>query len=335
MEIRTEITRKDLNFIDDVALRNVLLERLNELDRAFFVNANCSTIFLAISTIEGIFKHIATIFKAEIKKSNSYPLISEGVHKGKRKDFDRLQIDELYRLLKELRILPEIKGFAEIHSLFRDYRNFIHPQAHLRKEWAIDLGQAQMALGLLNATTGHLAQYIFIGNEKYVRIAGQPDYVAGAIQLNRDRRTRWNSFLVRDQEIKENLALSFDLELPPGSIFNFVFNFVNEDNFRMLRLDNRDPTDPYQANSLLHSTQREFWVTILRASPKRPLRKPILPVQIRIDFTANMFSLIVDGKPYTFDRSQNIIDQIQQGLRIGFFNELGTVKLWNICLSDG
>ena len=68
MEIQTNITVKEISFINDMDFRNIILDRLDELERVFLVNANYSTIFLAISTIEGIFKHLSAIYKAEIKQ---------------------------------------------------------------------------------------------------------------------------------------------------------------------------------------------------------------------------------------------------------------------------
>ena len=71
-----EIVRKSLDFIDDKDLQIVLEERLGELERVFKVNANLSTIILSISCIEGIFKHIVTIFKPLI--APYFPLKKDG-----------------------------------------------------------------------------------------------------------------------------------------------------------------------------------------------------------------------------------------------------------------
>src|SRR5208283_2084647 len=144
-----QITQKDLSFINDLDLRVTLLERLNELDRVFLVNGNLSTVFLSISTVEGIFKHLANIFKTKIQALPNYP---PDPVKGGPKDFGKLTIDDLYLLLKDLNILPDVNNFDQVYKLFRDYRNFIHPQAQVKKDWPAGLGQAQMALGLLNAT---------------------------------------------------------------------------------------------------------------------------------------------------------------------------------------
>jgi len=331
MEIRTEITKKDINFINDIDLRVMLFERLNELDRVFLVNGNFSTIFLAISTIEGIFKHIATIFKNEILKSSNYPLNS----KSKPKKFGDLSINELYLLLKERNILPDITGFERVFKLFKDYRNFIHPQAQKRKDWPMDIGQAQMALGLLNATISHLAQYIFVDKKIFRKLAGNPDYdYSNRVLHLKLHHTPLHSFLVLNQQVSNTLSLNFNLELPPGSIFNFVFNFVDEGNFKMIRLDNR--RNSRFPNCVLHCTQKYVWTRILLADPAQPAQKPLLSVAINIDFSNKVFSLNVDGDSYKFkderNNYKNPFDEIKPNLKIGFFNEEGPVKLSNIRL---
>ncbi len=204
MDIRTQITKQDIGFINDIDLRAMLLQRLEELDRVFVVNANYSTLFLAISSIEGIFKHIATIFKAEIKRSQDYP--RDENDNNKLKDFDHLKIDELYSLLEELDILPSIARFEHVYHLFRDYRNFIHLQAQKKKDWQVDLGQAQMALGLLNATIGHLAQYIFLGKEVFVKLAGTPDYDSKEVLHLLQHPTPLNSFVTLPRFSGQNLS---------------------------------------------------------------------------------------------------------------------------------
>jgi hypothetical protein len=172
MDSQTEVTRKDLNFINDTDLRNILRDRLEELDRVFLVNGHYSTVFLAIGCIEGAFKHIAEIFKIEIQSSSQYPQKSN----GQPKDFNTLTIDELRVLLAEQDVLPNIPNFEHVYNVFRNYRNFVHPQAHTRKKWELAASQAQMAVGLLNATISELADYIFIDKDRFRVIAGKPDY---------------------------------------------------------------------------------------------------------------------------------------------------------------
>jgi hypothetical protein len=329
MEMQTEITTKEISFIDDIDFRNILYDRLNEIDRVFTVNANYSTIFLSVSTIEGIFKHLAEIFRDDIKKSIRYPTTP----KGKQKRFDKISIDEFYILLREISILPEIEGMEKVYKLFKDYRNFIHPQAQKKKAWAIDLGQAQMALGLLNATLSYLSQNIFIGKDIYQKVAGSPDYDKDhVLHLNLDR-TKLHSFITTKSNVAESFSLSFDLELPDDSIFNFVFNFKNDGNFKMLRLDNR--CHPDKPNCLLRCTQKYFWVPFMDAKDKcPPSSKTVFPVDIEIDKANKLFRFMVDGKEYQFvdkqGKTSDLFAQFTPGLKVGFFNEIRPVKLHNI-----
>ncbi|MGB2808900.1 MAG: hypothetical protein WBC22_14245 [Sedimentisphaerales bacterium] len=329
MEKQTEITTKEISFIDDIDFRNILYDRLNEIDKVFTVNANYSTIFLSISTLEGIFKHLAEIFWEDIKILTSYPTFP----KGKRKPFNKISIDEFYILLSEIKILPKIEELEKVYKLFKDYRNFIHPQAQKKKAWAIDLGQAQMALGLLNATLSCLSQNIFIGKDVYQKVAGRPDYDKDhVLHLNLDR-TSVHSFVTTKSTVAERLSLSFDLELPANSIFNFVFNFKDDGNFKMLRLDNR--RHPHKPNCLLRCTQRYFWIPIMWAKDTfPPSSKKIFPVDIEIDKSNKLFRFTVDGKEYQFvddqGKTSDLFAEFTPGLKVGFFNENRPVKLHNI-----
>jgi hypothetical protein len=128
--------------------------------------------------------------------------------------------------------------------------------------------------------------------------------------------------------------LNFDLELPKDSIFNFVFNFVDEGNFKMLRLDNRK--DTRTPNSLLHCTQKYFWKPTLIGDPLFPPESLSMSVAINIDFPNEAFSFTVNGGRHNFKNSKgkvkDLFDEIRPALKIGFFNEIGTVKLSNISL---
>lgn len=193
-----------------------------------------------------------------------------------------------------------------------------------------------MALGLLNATIGHLAQYIFIDKEIFRKLAGKPDYDSSRVlHLLKVGNTPLHSFLVLNRKVSNTLCLNFDLELTEGSVFTFVFNFKDEGNFKMLRLDSRR----YERtpNSVLYCTEKYLWKITLRAKPLHPPRKPLLPVEIKIDFSKKVFSLDVDGDSYSFedkkDNGRALFDEINRDLKIGLFNELGTVRLSNIRLS--
>ncbi len=325
---KTEITKKGLSFISDPDLRIILLDRLHELDRVVEVNANLSTVFLSISTIEGVFKHLSGIFKSKMQTSPTYPVDLT----GKPKDFDKLTVDELYLLLQGQSILPSVTNFENVYHLFRDYRNFIHPQAQARKDWPAGLGQAQMALGLLNSTIDHLSRFIFIDQFLFENIAGRPDYNISRILDLPTAETYVNSFIVLTDLISDRLLLEFDAELPPDSILNFVFNFKDDSNFKMIRLDKR--ADPQLQNSLLYCNQKYSWHQVYFADYPHPPEKAVIPIVIEIEKSSKKFEFKVDSVAYSFkDRAGNLVnlfDEFASGLRVGLFNEVRPVKLSNI-----
>jgi hypothetical protein len=328
MNITTQITNKQLDFISDVDLRTALLERLQELDRVFLVNANYSTIFIALGAIEGIFKYIASLYKDDIRSSPSYPMNP----KGTKKRFDRLYIDELYFELKNLSILPDIPEYKTLYQLFRQYRNFIHPDAQVRKGWEIEVGQAQLALGLLNATIQNLDRNIFIGKHIFEKVSGNPIYDSRNILRLESGGTPHNSFIVLNQSITEKLTIAFELDLPYHSLLNFVYNFLEEGDFKMVRLDNR--RNSAYPNAVLRSSQKYSWNYYLDVYPPLLSEKENFSVRIEIDLTQRKFEFIVDGKSYKFSKKHgkdiDLINEIEPNRKLGFFNELGPVKLSNL-----
>jgi hypothetical protein len=333
MEFITQVTAKQLDFIDDADLRLALDQRLKELERVFMVNAHYSTVFMAIGTIEGIFKHIATRYQAEIKASNSYPNDAN----GKRRKLDNLTIDELYVQLKDLKIMSAIEEYPALFRRFREYRNCMHPQTQTKKGWQIDMGQAQMALGLLNATVLDLDRNVLMGRRIFEKIAGSPHYDSKSVLHLRvaNNDSRHHSFVVLKEPITRAFSAKFDLDLSSESLLNFVFNYTDDGDFRMLRLDHR----PYPrcTNGVFRSAQKFRWTEVLRATPERlPPDPGPFHVDIVIDFDSKTFDLNVDGVSYTFQdltgKPANLFSQVQKNKRVGFFNEVDTAKLSNIVI---
>ena len=315
-----------MDFIDDKALQAVLETRLDELERVFGVNGNLSTIILSISCVEGIFRHVTEIFKKDIRDSRNYPLNQ----KGKKKRISDLKIEEMYRLLIEQGILLQIQGFDHFYDLFRNYRNFIHPQAQRKQPWPVGLGQAQIAIGLLNSTIDQLSSYIFIGHEILEKISGQPRYDLSRIHHLDVSNTRTHSFVTLKRKINTYLNVRCELELGKNAIFNFVFNFVDESNFNMLRLDNRD--NPRTPNALLSSKQKHHWYIVAEADQKQP-PQGLIHLEVKIDTSKNLFLFNVDGVGYSFANAQGPVDlfsQFKRGLQVGWFNENNLVKIINL-----
>ena len=324
-----EIVRKSLAFIDDTDLQVVLQSRLEELERAFSVNANLSTIILSISCIEGIFKHLATILRTLIHASPAYPKDET----GKKRKLSELTIEQIYRLLLERDILRRIENFDHIYALFRNYRNFIHPQRQAREGWPVGLGQAQMALGLLNATLDQLSNYIFLGPEILEAISGRPRFDPSRVLHLDLHNTRTHLFVILKRKIDSDLRLKCDVDLGPAALFNFVFNYVDQGNFKMLRLDNREGAS--SPNALLQSKQKYHWDFVAMADHAQPPRG-IFGLEVSIDCHRRRFDFCINGQPYRFIRQNHeeadLFLELEKGLRVGCFNEVGPVKLSNISL---
>lgn len=331
LEYSYEIVKKTLDFIDDKKLQVVIENRLDELERVFLANANLSTIILSISCIEGIFKHVANVFKAEIRASTKYPKISVGKNKGNKKKFKDFTIEEIYQLLLERDILQHIDNFDHIYALFRNYRNFIHPKNQKDKSWPVGLGQSQMALGLLNATIDQISKYIFIGPEILVKITGRPRYDLSKVLHLDTAETRTHSFLIIKRKIDSLLDISLNVELSADSVFNFVFNYVDENNFKMLRLDNRNLQRT--PNSLLYSKQKYDW-HIVGVAENKQAPDGTISLRIQVDISKKKFTFIVNGESYNFFKKDgekiDLFQEFQKGLNVGWFNEVNPVKLSSI-----
>ena len=323
MENIPTFTKKTLNFISDIELRKILERRLNELDKITMVGASYSILFLSMSTLEGILKHLEKLFRQRIKAL------------GKAKYSDKSAINILYTKLINLSIIPKVEHFEQISEFGGKYRDFIHPHLEKTKNKVVDLGEAQIALGLLNATVGLLSDKLFIGDYTFHTIEGNPDYYSKILRLQLHQRPL-HSCLVYDKPVSQTASLSFDLQLPPGAIFNFIFNFRSSGDFKMIRLDTRDKHSD-QVNSILYCPQRYFWDQVLWAEDPHPPKKISFPVTIKIDFGKKLFEFVVDGNPYKFKdkkgTDRNLVDEIEPGLKIGFFNEGRPVNLSNIKLN--
>jgi hypothetical protein len=194
-----EIVRKSLDFIDDKDLQILLEERLGELERVFTVNANLSTIILSISCIEGIFKHIATIFKDLIKSSPDYPLKNDSKKRTsvilRSKNYTSSYWKETFfiRLRILTKYIPSSETIATL-STPEPKRNLV-----------VGLGQAQMALGLLNATIDQMSNYIFIGSEILTSIPGRPRFDLSKVLHLDLSNTRTHSFTLLKRRIKSDL----------------------------------------------------------------------------------------------------------------------------------
>ena len=197
----------------------------------------------------------------------------------------------------------------------------------------VDIRAIPNGFGSSKCNNRQISKYIFIGPEILVKITGRPRYDLSKVLHLDTAETRTHSFLIIKRKIDSLLDISLNVELSADSVFNFVFNYVDESNFKMLRLDNRDLQRT--PNSLLYSKQKYDWHIVGVAENKQPPDGTINLI-IRIDISKKEFSFNVNGDKYKFKffrKNGGIIDlfqEFQKGLNVGWFNEVNPVKLSSI-----
>jgi hypothetical protein len=204
---------KTLNFISDMELRRILEYRLSELDKITMVGASYSILFLSMSTLEGILKHLKKLFRHKIKALK------------KEENSDKSTINKLYTELINASIIPKVEHFEQISELGGKYRDFIHPHAEKDEKTVIDLGEAQLALGLLNATVGLLSDRLFIGDYTFRTIEGNPDYYSEILRLEK-QHTPLHSCLVYDKPVSQTGLLALTSTCPQELFLIFFSIFA-------------------------------------------------------------------------------------------------------------
>ena len=127
--------------------------------------------------------------------------------------------------------------------------------------------------------------------------------------------------------------MSLDLDLTENAIFNFVFNFIDDSNFKMLRLDTRNLNRT--PNALLYNKQKFGWYIVAKADQEQP-PEGIINLAVKIDASRKNFLFQVNGDNYKFFKNNREVDLFQEykeGCNIGWFNENGPVKLSNILIA--
>jgi hypothetical protein len=121
VEIKLEATRKDLNFLSDPELAQIIESILTEIDNLAIVQAYRSMVYLSMSTLEGILSNVLALNINKIRTFPSYPKKK----RGGLKDLDRLDLAEKIQIEKDLGIIaPE---FFETFKKFKKFRNYMHP----------------------------------------------------------------------------------------------------------------------------------------------------------------------------------------------------------------
>lgn len=311
-----QLTTRELGFISDPDLTLIIEDILNEIDRVFSVSGFRSALYLSISAVEGILKHILELNLKEAKLSSKYPKNKNGTPKK----IEDLTLFECIPICSAISLIPP--ELRTTYDHLRQFRNYIHPKLELSSKYKINIGISELGIGILNITLLHFDKLRFIEGSIWKVISGNPKYTLSDNQLILPRyKTRTHSFIITDYFTNKNFGFEFNALLSEGAIINFVYNFSSDDSFNMIRIDKRKSPD----DGLLICTDKLHWrkKSKFKVSPTASVYNH----KILIKVVNNSLKFKVDDdelepKEGSWDYNPN--------MQIGFFNEERKVTIEKI-----
>jgi hypothetical protein len=305
-----------LTFISDSKLRAILTDILTEIDKIVRAGANRSTVYLTMSTLEGILTHVIELNSANASKY--YPKNKA----GQPKQLDSLHFIDKIKIAEQLGFIE--KELYETFQKMRRLRNYLHPYAELRTpDERIDLGISQISLGLLNHILQNLSKYRFIKGNVWSVLSGEPSYESLSDKIEFKRGGPLNSFLFTKAYIGKDLSLSFNLNVSNDGLLNFIYNFESDSIFCMLRLDARDKEE----SSFLECRHYHEWKFTTKF---RLVLSPILPNKVIIVCRKDKIEMSVNGATVPFAGDYIKYDPDKP---IGFFNEVASSSIDSLSIT--
>ena len=294
VDIKLEATSKDLNFLSDPELAQIIRTILTEIDSLVIVRAHRSLIYLSISTLEGILSNVLALNINRIQTFPSYPKKKGGALKK----IDDLNLAEKIAIAKDLEIITP--DFFDTFKKFKEFRNYMHPLLEVKDKHALDIGLGQIALGLMNHTISKLEKIRFIQEKIWKVISGIPVYNSSQkqIEFKLFRPLRTHSFLVTEDYAGNNIEVNFDLHIGEDAVFNFVFNYENEERFHMLRFETRRN----EFCGILHCEHKYAWRLIEEYNSKWNI-KTAEPNKVLIHIDSTNLKLYLNGKKELSNKS--------------------------------
>jgi hypothetical protein len=317
VEINLEATSKDLNFLSDPELAQIIKSILTEIDNLAIIRAHRSMIYLSMSTLEGILSNVLALNSKKIKTFGSYPKKKS----GELKDLDDLVLAEKIEIAKDLGIIaPE---FFETFKKFKEFRNYMHPALELKNKQPLDVGLGQVALGLMNHTISKLEKIRFIEEKIWEVISGIPLYDSSQkkIEFKLFRPLRTHSFIVTKDYAGDNTEINFNLHIGDETILNFVFNYENEERFNMLRFETRKN----EFCGILRCEHKDGWQFLEGYKSKWNI-KTAEPNEVSIRIDSRSLKVYLNGNEELSGKSIACDNKKS----IGFFNEVNNVYISNL-----
>jgi len=142
-----EHTNKNVDFLSDPKLVELVRGNLRELDAVIEVGAHKSTLFVAMSVVEGILPEL--IEQEDLPQLRALPQWPMNPNGSAKKTKSQLNVKERIAILSAISRLPS--GFEQTYGPLWDYRNQVHVEAALRQQKPISRSIAQLSVAALNA----------------------------------------------------------------------------------------------------------------------------------------------------------------------------------------
>jgi hypothetical protein len=324
----TNLTNKDIEFLSNRDLIDILRSVLNELDVVASGGAHRSTTYLAVSAIEGLFGEILTLLRIQPTGGTIPP--QWPCKQGKPKALDELTLEDREKILQAASALPS--DFENLYGPLRRFQNYMHPARELKNQTPIAQSVAQLALASLNAVIEKYQFRRFVAMQEWTRVYGLAQ-VPEANVIHMPQNPGENvSILVSELPAERLRRIKFDVVVPPGAVFNFVYNYFSLDQFMAARIEGREGQNSRGwDNGRLVCTKWQAWTISDRyTNDSEPSpRQYQHTVQVTLD-PLGTFAMDVDGVQLALDGGVSW-DLNPQG-KIGFMTESGAVSVKDLAL---
>jgi hypothetical protein len=318
-------TNKDIDFLSNRELIDILGSLLQELDVVATSGAHRATTYLAMSAIEGLFGEIMKLLRIQPSTTpDAWPLDKNSEPKA----LANLKLHEREEILQAAKALP--LDFEKLYKPVRKFRNYMHPERELKEQTPIAQSVAQLALACLNALIEKYASRRFVATEVWHVTYGLAQVPAEDVIQMPQKRGESESVLVSDLAAQNFREVTFSVLIPPDAIFNFVYNYFSLDQWRAARIEGREGRNGRgRDNGQLLCTKWPAWAISGRytnesePSPKQRQHT----VQVVLD-PPGTFTLTVDDVPLEL---QGGVDwEFNPQGKIGFMTEVGLVSITDL-----
>lgn len=319
----TELSNINLEFLSNENLINILRSVLNEVDSVASHNAYRTTTYLAVSTIEGIFRELIRLFGLNSNNVPTWPKKQDKTTPKREKD---LTLKDMTQILSNEGKLPVT--FADLYDRIRDYRNYMHPSAELEKMTPIDQSVAQLSVACLTALLEQYSPVRFVANYQWrLEVGNAHPHSKDSFDIQHSGE--YFALLVSELPAKNFTQIKFVVNIPSERIFNLVYNYSSKNRFMAARIDKRISSDPNWYPGLLKCVDWRKWDIIDHytedSEPNFQLQEHTIQVTLS---SSHSFAIVVDdvplalkgGTPWGFDPE----------LKIGFMSEVGMVTVKDV-----